>query len=84
MKVTKYFVAAMCLLLPLTSMAQTKKSFTLDDLMWGGSNYWNLQPKSIYTAWWGDCLLETDVEEVKTYYNAKGKAEKKVKVLFPF
>ena len=82
MKVTKYFVAAMCLLLPLTSMAQTKKSFTLDDLMWGGSNYWNLQPKSIYTAWWGDCLLETDVEEVKTYYNAKGKAEKKVKVLF--
>ena len=81
MKVTKYLMAAMCLLLPATSMAQTKKSFTLDDLMWGGSNYWNLQPKSIFTAWWGDNLLETDVEEVKTYYNAKGKAEKQ-QVLF--
>ena len=82
MKVTKYVVAAMCLLLPITSMAQTKKSFTLDDLMWGGSNYWNLQPKNVFTAWWGDCLLETDVEEVKTYFNAKGKLEKKRKVLF--
>ena len=82
MKVTKYVVAAMCLLLPITGMAQTKKSFTLDDLMWGGSNYWNLQPKNIFTAWWGDQLLETDVEEVKTYFNAKGKLEKKRKVLF--
>lgn len=81
MKVTKYIMAAMLLLLPLTNMAQTKKSFTLDDLMWGGSNYWNLQPKSIFTAWWGDRLLLTDVEEVKTFYNAKGKAEKQ-QVLF--
>ena len=55
-------------------MAQTKKSFTLDDLMWGGSNYWNLQPRNIFTAWWGDCLVETDVEEVRRLSDAKGKA----------
>lgn len=41
------------LLLTGTLMGQTKKSFTLDDLMWGGSNYWNLQPKNLYTAFWG-------------------------------
>ncbi len=60
----------------MTLMAQDKKSFTLDDLMWGGSNYWNLQPKNIYTAWWGDRLLQTDADEVQTFYNEKGKAEK--------
>lgn len=64
------------LLLATTLMAQNKKSFTLDDLMWGGSNYWNLQPKNIYTAWWGDRLLQTDADEVQTFYNEKGKAEK--------
>ena len=82
MKGLKYFLAALCMLLPATIMAQDKKSFTLDDLMWGGSNYWNIQPKSIFTAWWGDRLLLTDVEEVKTFYNEKGKAEKKQEVLF--
>ena len=53
--------------------AQAKKSFTLDDLMWGGSNYYNLQPKSIYTAWWGDQLVELQTEEVKVLTDAKGK-----------
>lgn len=60
----------------MTLMAQDKKSFTLDDLMWGGANYWNLQPKNIYTAWWGDRLLQTDADDVQTFYNEKGKAEK--------
>lgn len=80
-KIKSFILAALCLLLPLTAMAQGKKSFTLDDLMWGGSNFWNLQPKSIFTAWWGDQLLQTDVEDVKTFYNQKGKAEKS-QVLF--
>lgn len=59
-------------------MAQTKKSFTLDDLMWGGSNYWNLQPRNLFTAWWGDCLLETDVEEVRRLSDSKGKRQEGV------
>lgn len=59
-------------------MSQTKKSFTLDDLMWGGSNYWNIMPRNIFTAWWGDCLVETDVEEVRQISDAKGKAVRKL------
>lgn len=82
MRIYKYLLMAVSLLFATVMMAQTKKSFTLDDLMWGGSNYWNLQPKSIQTAWWGDCLLQTDVDDVTTYYNAKGKAERKPMVLF--
>lgn len=71
-----------CLLLlsflSLLGMAQTpsqKKlpSPTLDDLMWGGSNYWNLQPRSVFTAWWGDALMRTDVNEVSQLGDAGGK-----------
>lgn len=81
MKYFKLSLVVFGLLLFPTLMAQTKKSFTLDDLMWGGSNYWNLQPKSIYTTWWGDRLLKTDVDDVSTFYNEKGKALDE-KVLF--
>lgn len=55
-----------------TMTAQTKKSFTLDDLMWGGKNYWNLQPRPLYTAWWGDCLVKLDVESVTLLFDGRG------------
>ena len=64
------------LLLTGTLMGQTKKSFTLDDLMWGGSNYWNLQPKNLYTAFWGSKLMQLEVEAVKTCTDEKGKRVK--------
>lgn len=35
-------------------MAQEKKDFTLDDLMPGGNNYFNLQPQNAWYDWWGD------------------------------
>lgn len=57
-------------------MGQTKKSFTLDDLMWGGSNYWNLQPKNLYTAFWGPKLLQLEVDAVKTCTDEQGKRVK--------
>ena len=74
-------VAALCLL-PFNAMAQDKKSFTLEDLMWGGNNYWNIMPSSPFTAWWGDCLLETKVDKVCTLFDEKGQQQKKQRVLF--
>ena len=55
------------MLAAVTSMSQSleKKSFTLNDLLGGGSTYWNLQPKYIFTAWWGDVPMELSVEGVK-------------------
>lgn len=76
MRTSNTISAAICLLLATTTMAQTKKSFTLDDLMWGGNNYWNLQPKSIFTAWWGDRLLLTETDNVQAFYNEQGKKDK--------
>ena len=66
------------LLLTGTLMGQTKKSFTLDDLMWGGSNYWNLQPKNLYTAFWGPKLLQLEVDAVKTCTDEQGKRVKEI------
>ena len=65
------------LLAHLPIMAQGTKQFTLDDLMWGGSNYWNIQPRSVFTAWWGDRLVKTDVEELNFLFDNKGKKVEK-------
>ena len=60
----------------------TEKSFTLDDLLSGGETFWNLQPKNIYTAWWGDCLVRLDASQCTAISNAKGKKNKKEEILF--
>ena len=56
MKLTKKWAILLCALLPMTMMAQDKKSFTLDDLMWGGSNYYNIMPRSIEVVDVAECL----------------------------
>lgn len=81
MKIKHLIVAAVALLIGTNAMAQTKKSFTLEDLMWGGNNYANIMPKYYGTAFWGDRLLKLDVDEVSTLASNKGKAEK-LRVLF--
>lgn len=81
MKLKHIIMAVATLLLGNTAVAQTKKSFTLEDLMWGGSNYANIMPKYYGTAFWGDLLLKLNVENVSTLANAKG-ARVKENVLF--
>ena len=51
------------LLASLTVGAQQLKEFTLEDLNFGGHNYYNMIPQSRYCTWWGDQLvrLEGDV-----------------------
>lgn len=46
-----------------TIMAQQKKSFTLDDLQYGGSTYFAMQPQNVYTTWWGNQCVEQDAEQ---------------------
>ena len=60
----KILFCAVLTLTAATTMAQTatKKSFTLDDLLPGGSTFWNLQPKYIFTAWWGEEPVELTVD----------------------
>ena len=51
----------------LTGTAQDKKDFTLEDVIPGGSNYFNLVPKNMLgLAWWGDVCIRTDIDEIKS------------------
>ncbi len=45
-----------------TSLSAQDKLFTLEDLNFGGTNYHNMQPKNMWLTWWGDQLIQTDVE----------------------
>ena len=77
MHLTRTLTALLCALLALPVMSQTKKSFTLDDLMSGGSNFWNLQPKNIFTTWWGNRLVETQLDSLVAISDAQGHTGKR-------
>ena len=70
-KMKRMGLVALALLCTMSMQAQNKKSFTLDDLMWGGENYWNIMPRNIYTGWWGNQLVELDAESARLYGAAK-------------
>lgn len=53
------------------TMAQ--KQFTLEDLNFGGSNYYNMTPENRYTTWWGDVLVRLDAENCSIIDKKTGK-----------
>ena len=65
MKIKKLFVFLMMAALS-TSLSAQDKLFTLEDLNFGGTNYHNMQPKNMWLTWWGDQLIQTDVETCYT------------------
>ena len=64
-------VASIMLFSATTMSAQ--KLFTLEDLNFGGTNYHNLRPQNMFLTWWGDQLVQTDVEECYTIDSKTGK-----------
>jgi dipeptidyl-peptidase-4 len=54
-------------------MAAQDRLFTLEDLNYGGTNYRNLQAQNLWLTWWGDQLVQTDVEECYTIDAKTGK-----------
>ncbi|MGL5937106.1 MAG: DPP IV N-terminal domain-containing protein [Phocaeicola sp.] len=57
-------------------MAQEKKSFTLEELLPGGANYFNMIPQNLYgLEWWGDVCVHADIYTVKTIHPATGKEQ---------
>ena len=56
-----------------TLSAQEKKAFTLNDVIPGGSNYFNLTPKTMPgLQWWEDVCVRADVEAIKRINNRTG------------
>ena len=73
----KALFTLLTILLALPMTAQ-QKQFTLEDLNFGGTNFRNLQPKTMWLTWWGEQLVQTDVEECNLVNTKTGKK----KVLF--
>ena len=57
-------------------MNAQQKLFTLEDLNFGGRNYHNLRPQNMFLTWWGDQLVQTDVEECNIIDTKTGKKTK--------
>jgi len=55
----KTILTCLLLLMAIPNTAQTKKTFTLDDLLSGGCNFWNLQPANLHTEWWSASMPTT-------------------------
>ena len=66
---TKYLLL-LFLALPMTAQ---NKLFTLEDLNFGGRNYHSLRPQNMFLTWWGDQLVQTDVEECNLIDSKTGK-----------
>ena len=52
------------------------KSFTLEDLNFGGKNYHNMSPKNRWCTWWGDQLVRQDADACYLVNKATGKETK--------
>lgn len=68
---TKIKAFLLCLAVSMTASAQ--KSFTLEDLNFGGKNYRNMVPQTQYHAWWGDELVRLDKEECRLVNKKTGR-----------
>lgn len=72
--IAKSLLLLIAFALTMNVTAQEKKSFTLEDVMPGGNNYYNLLPQNRYgLQWWGDVCMDADIEEVKTIHPVNGK-----------
>ena len=65
-------------LLTISSITMTAqdKLFTLEELNFGGVNYRQTQPKNMWLTWWGERLVQTDVEECNIIDTKTGKKSK--------
>ena len=70
--ITKILIMAA---IPTAASAQLK-SFTLEDLNFGGNNYRNMVAKNRWTTWWGDQLIRQDVDACYLVDKQTGKETK--------
>ena len=59
----KQLLTTTLLLAASITMSAQDKLFSLEDLNFGGNNYYRMQPRDMFLTWWGEKLVQTDVEE---------------------
>ena len=75
MMMKKVAIILFCLMASMNGMAQTKKAITLNDVIPGGTNFRNLRPEYVYTAWWGDECVELTVDACSKVDKKTGKVK---------
>ena len=73
MKINRLAILVILAFLGNIPMTAQDKLFTLEDLNFGGYNYRNLLPENLWLTWWGEKLIQTDVEECYTIDTKTGK-----------
>lgn len=66
-------MTALAVMASVTMQAQSLKQFSLEDLNFGGTNYHNMRPKSMYLTWWGDQLMYQDADDFGMVDKKNGK-----------
>ena len=61
----KLLTTLFLLMVGMSGNMMAQKQFSLEDLLSGGNNFYNLRPETRYTQWWGNTPVETTPEEVK-------------------
>ena len=59
----KQLLTTTLLLAASMTMSAQDKLFSLEDLNFGGNNYYRMQPRDMFLTWWGEKLVQTDVED---------------------
>ena len=68
-----FFLFFLCCMTTLATFAQEKKAYTLEDVIPGGNNYFNLVPENISgLQWWGDVCVRADVDDIRQIDNRTG------------
>ncbi len=62
--------------LPVVAAQKGDKSFTLEDLNFGGNNYRNMVAKNRWCTWWGDELVRQDIDACYLVNKKNGKETK--------
>jgi dipeptidyl-peptidase-4 len=76
MKINKTSKLLLCMFLfSSIAMAQQKKQFSVDDLVPGGSTFYNLQPENLFTTWWGNVCVKQDADACYTLSARDGSAK---------
>lgn len=78
MKINRFlaaFVGIYGMLTFFPSMMTAQKLFTLEELNFGGVNYRKMQPQNMWLTWWGEQLIQTDVEECYVIDTKTGKKD---------
>ena len=61
---------------PMVAAQKGDKTFTLEDLNFGGNNYRNMVAKNKWCTWWGDQLVHQDIDACYLVNKANGKETK--------